>query len=589
MIFEDLIGKYLLQGLSEMAKRTSLTQKELQDEADIIMNAESNDNLSDAPDEIPEMFSDSGSSYRPSSESDSSMEQEPTSDHSGDEQVSDTEETNATNLNQDNDPRSGSDDTAWTEINEEPEVFIFSEVEHLNVNISNETTVTEIFELMFDGVLIEKICEWINLRSMSVIGNGIPKHSTMNKWKPITAEEFRRFLGLCMLMGNISMPSIKCYWSTKNVLYAHPIFGKVMSRNRFEQILRCLCFTKKDDIKSSRLHKIEQVADHIMQNIQKVYYPGKNLSLDEALLLWRGRLLFRQYIPNKSAKYGIKLYELCTPDGFVLDCLIYSGKGTVDSEISHSHAIVTKLGERFLGKGHTLYLDNYYNSVRLAEYLYDNKTHVVGTLRKNRKGNPKVVVSYKLRKGEIIFRKKKSVMVLKWKDKRDVIMITTLHKSISGKTTNKQGKEKEKPTVVIDYNQNMSGVDRSDQMLSYYTTPRKTVRWYLKLFFHYVDICLWNATYLHNKAKDSKLSYLQFRELIILEYFKSLPLSRKSETNHTAHYAKKTEKRRRCRVCSSKKKRSQTFFVCENCKDKNGQMIGLCVDPCFQEYHEGSH
>lgn len=98
----------------------------------------------------------------------------------------------------------------------------------------------------------------------------------------------------------------------------------------------------------------------------------------------------------------------------------------------------------------------------------------------------------------------------------------------------------------------MSGVDRSDQMLSYYTTRRKTIRWYLKVFFHFVDICLWNGTYLHNKAKAKKLSYLQFRELIILDYLKSLPSPRKSVRKPTTHYPKKT-------------------------------------DPCFPEYHEGSH
>lgn len=32
----------------------------------------------------------------------------------------------------------------------------------------------------------------------------------------------------------------------------------------------------------------------------------------------------------------------------------------------------------------------------------------------------------------------------------------------------------------------MSGIDRADQMLSYYTTPRKAIRWYLKIILPYV-------------------------------------------------------------------------------------------------------
>lgn len=500
-----LLQNNFFQGFPVMAKRTFLTEKEVQEEVEKIMNPENDENLSDMlePDEIPNMFSDSGSSYKPSSESGSSVEQNPGSDseHTSDEPHSDLgENVPDNNVNEGCEPANNEGGSDWVEIDGEPEVFDFLEIEGLKINISEDCSPRNIFEVLFDDHLFEKICEWINLRALSVIGNVIPKHSTMNKWKPITPDEFRRFLALCMLMGNIQMPNIKRYWS-KNPLYDHPIFGNTMSRNRFEQILRCLCFTKKDDIKTSRLHKIEQVADHVFENIRKVLYPGRNLSLDEALLLWRGRLIFRQYIPNKSAKYGMKLYELCTPDGFVLECLVYTGKDTVNNEIGHAHAVVTKLAERYFGKGHTLYLDNYYNSVKLAEFLYEKKTHVVGTLRKNRKGNPKIVVDCKLRKGESIFRKKKNVMVLKWKDKRDVLMITTLHGPGSEKTTNKRGAAQEKPSVVVDYNKHMSGVDRSDQMLSYYTTPRKTIRWYLKLFFHFVDICLWNGTYLHNVAK----------------------------------------------------------------------------------------
>jgi len=44
------------------------------------------------------------------------------------------------------------------------------------------------------------------------------------------------------------------------------------------------------------------------------------------MLLWKGRLLFWQYIKNKKNKYGIKFFELCTPDGYVLNAEIYKEK-----------------------------------------------------------------------------------------------------------------------------------------------------------------------------------------------------------------------------------------------------------------------
>lgn len=44
------------------------------------------------------------------------------------------------------------------------------------------------------------------------------------------------------------------------------------------------------------------------------------------MLLFRGRLSFRQYIKTKKAKYGIKFYVLTTSDGYRLNFKMYQGK-----------------------------------------------------------------------------------------------------------------------------------------------------------------------------------------------------------------------------------------------------------------------
>lgn len=64
---------------------------------------------------------------------------------------------------------------------------------------------------------------------------------------------------------------------------------------------------------------------------------------------------------------------------------------------------------------------------------------------------------------------------------------------------NKRGVEISKPKPVIEYNKNMSGIDRCDQMLSYYSSPRKTIKWYKKVMFHLLDISIWNSYYLYKK------------------------------------------------------------------------------------------
>lgn len=61
------------------------------------------------------------------------------------------------------------------------------------------------------------------------------------------------------------------------------------------------------------------------------------------------------------------------------------------------------------------------------------------------------------------------MVVLKWKDKRDVYAISSTHKLELKQTTNRHGKELMKPNVIIDYKANMSVIDRLDQTVSHHS------------------------------------------------------------------------------------------------------------------------
>lgn len=81
--------------------------------------------------------------------------------------------------------------------------------------------------------------------------------------------------------------------------------------------------------------------------------------------------------------------------------------------------------------------------------MLEKKTHTTGTLRSNRKGNPKDVVQKKIKKGEHIWKRKSSVYVSKWKDKRDVLCITTKYQPKIILSKNKYGQEKLKPIEIV--------------------------------------------------------------------------------------------------------------------------------------------
>ena len=256
--------------------------------------------------------------------------------------------------------------------------------------------------------------------------------------------------------------------------------------------MRFLNFGEEPAFQDDRLQKIRLLLNHLNNTTAEVYMPYKDLSLDESMMLWRGRLVFRQYIKNKRHKYGVKFFELCTNDGFVLKTEIYSGTKFADIQsMGQTAAIVIHLMNPYLDKSYHVFTDNWYNSVPLTKYMSDRKTYITRTLRADRKHQPEAVSKKKLKKGEMVFQSSDDITITKWKGKRDVRMITNTFVPEIVETVNRYGKTKDKPNVVDVYNQNMSGIDQSDQMLSYHSGLWKTIRWYIswRSFWQMLSIC----------------------------------------------------------------------------------------------------
>lgn len=123
-----------------------------------------------------------------------------------------------------------------------------------------------------------------------------------------------------------------------------------MSRDRFEAILQVLRFVDHATVDTNnRLYKIKSIIETILDNTKKTINPERELSLDKSMIQWRGKLRFKQYIQNKRHKYGIKLYELTTKDGFILNVIVYTGRRTLLSEDStHTEQVVKQLMEEYL-------------------------------------------------------------------------------------------------------------------------------------------------------------------------------------------------------------------------------------------------
>lgn len=151
-----------------------------------------------------------------------------------------------------------------------------------------------------------------------------------------------------------------------------------------------------------------------------------------------------------------------------------------DRNISVSSKIVLQLIELLFHQGKIIVTDNYYTSIILAYELLKRDTHIVGTLRSNRKLNSKEVTK-KIEKGLNNRRECEAVVVLKWQDKRKVLCLSTCHTADTIKIK-RRSEEIDKLVLICNYN-SKSFIDLSEQLKVYATPLRKGSKWYLKLAF----------------------------------------------------------------------------------------------------------
>lgn len=382
-----------------------------------------------------------------------------------------------------------------------------------------------------------------------------------------------------------------------------------MPCERFEMISKYLHFsdsTKLNEYQGQKgLFKIYSVIEHLNSKFQTSYELSQNISIDESLTLWKGRLNFRQYLPLKSAQFGVKSFEICeSSSGYTWSFIIYTGKGmvfdnqTIPPKSNKSTAIVLSLMEPLLDKGYTLWMDNWYNSPDLSKLLKERKTDTCGTLKLSRKNVPDDIKNQKLEKGEITAMHSDNVMVMKWRDKRFVTLISTFHSHEIEQKTNKSAMQVMKPSLVYDYNQQMGGVDLRDQMLHAYLLERKRGnKWYIKIFKRLLNISVLNS-YIIWKNSNQKSSHLTFRLDLIKMLFEThgpeVPRTVVGRPSIEPKPARLTERhfiylipptgskvnaQKRCCVCAKHGVRRDSRYWCPKCE------AGLCLGTCFEDYH----
>ncbi|XP_008181183.1 piggyBac transposable element-derived protein 4-like [Acyrthosiphon pisum] len=130
--------------------------------------------------------------------------------------------------------------------------------------------------------------------------------------------------------------------------------------------------------------------------------------------------------------------------------------------------------------------------------------------------------------GDIEYAQCDDISAMRWKDRgsKPVTLISNMHNAAEHCVVLRRNSRGEKvpvscPTGISDYNKYMGGVDKFDQYIAAYTISQKSRRWWIKLFYYFIDTAIVNSYILYilykescNKAKNKYVSQLDYRSML---------------------------------------------------------------------------
>ena len=434
----------------------------------------------------------------------------------------------------------------------------------------------------------------------------------------------KAFLGILIGMGLHDIPHTELCWSSDPLFRIQPL-ADVMVIKRFKKIREALHLNDntqappRGDANHDKLFKLRPLIDKLNREFSEQCVQSSSQSIDEAMVLFKGRSAIKQYMPMKPVKRGYKLWIRADSEtGYVYNFEVYSGKddsGQVSAGLGER--VVRNLCQPLCDTHCHVAFDNFFTSVGLMEELYASGIYSTGTVRSNRRQLPLLArQKTQLAKGQYKWRSKDNTAYVVWQDTKPVhVLSTAFDPTVVGNVNRTQTDGTTAlvscPEVVCQYTGRMGGVDRFDERRGRYSVSRRSRKWWMRIFFFLVDSAIANSLVLYNSVHPGNpVTMLMFRRdlfrCLVNNYTSrhrrsSLQgtafVSRKSRRNPImhkgpgvpdsirlsavgAHMPQQIAQYRRCRACSSQKNNKRSKIICSACG------VSLCVHPCFADFHK---
>ncbi|KAG4065245.1 hypothetical protein HA402_012687 [Bradysia odoriphaga] len=380
-------------------------------------------------------------------------------------------------------------------------------------------SIIDTFNCIFNDEMRNVVITETNRKAKSVFDAENESHpdKPLKIWKLLTTDEFNAYLGVLITSG--VHHSNKEHVTELFKEYSHPLYRASIGKNRFKEISRFLRFddfhTREERLKTDKAAPISNLFGMLNHNLFKYFDASECVTVDEQLYSYRGRTRFTQYMPNKPAKYGIKVWWACDAStGYPLFGEIYTGQPSSGREVNQGERVVKSLVTKFKDTGRNIVTDNFFTTLPLAKCLSDWNLTLVGTIKKNKTCIPKEMLADKQREPlSTMFGFHENVTLCSYVPKKNkaVTLISTLHN-----TNTISDDDKKKPEIIKHYNRTKGGVDLMDKMAGAFSVQRKTLRWPVSFFYNIIDlaglaayIIYKNNNPIFGKRSDSRRTFLK--------------------------------------------------------------------------------
>ena len=520
------------------------------------------------------------------------------SDDSASEEDSDEEEgPDVEEERKENDVRPPS--FAWTTEHTPVQPLVFSPPRRPAHILDNQHTPLDFFRLFITDEFIEGCVTYTNAYAQQRIDDdkeNAPHSSHSQQWQATTTEELKALIGCLIYMGIVCISDTRDYWAQAT---AQPFITSTFTRDRFQSLLSNLRVTGDAADEEDKLVKLRPMIDMLTAAIQQHHYPEEELTIDEAMILFKGRSSMRQHIAKKASPTGFKVWMLVdVASNYVYSFDIYTGKNKMKREENASSAVVLNLIAPLAEQcWHRIGMDGFFTSVHLFQILLSKGFYAVGTTRHNRKHFPKQLLHEVagLARGKWVWRQHGQIVCFSWMDKKPVNLLSTFNdaeeETVIKRRTGKELLDVTCPTVIPTYLRTMRAVDVFSQRLSYSKIGRRSKKWFYSLMWFMLDTGIHNASILYQRKHNHQhYNEKDFRKQLMEQLVngftsrkhKGKPARGSKRRGDSVHRVQHCKQQGTCEECRKRmghgRHSVRSYWRCEDCE------VSLCMPACYNKH-----